>query len=153
MVLIYLFAMFQKTIHGTLMNGQTSTKFANLGFLRHPCLTLMIMSLQYANLQYFGKLNVTSLQIYDLNNCHCLCSDLGEDLKTLNEAEQLAKIVTSGRDTYRQRQLGHGLILLKLSKVQEKLGKCTEAYQNKNEALQIVTICIGETLAKQLCQL
>ena len=37
----FLFAIFQKTIHGTLIHGQTSTKYANLGFFRHQCATLM----------------------------------------------------------------------------------------------------------------
>ena len=30
-----------KTIHGTLIHGQTSTKYPNLGFFRHPCPTLV----------------------------------------------------------------------------------------------------------------
>ena len=37
-----LFAIFQKTIHGTLIHGQTSTKYANLGLFRHRCPTLLI---------------------------------------------------------------------------------------------------------------
>ena len=38
----FLFAIFQKTIHGTLIHGQISTKYANLGLFRHPCPTLVI---------------------------------------------------------------------------------------------------------------
>ena len=37
----FLFAIFQKTIHGTLIHGQTSTKYANLGLFRHLCPTLV----------------------------------------------------------------------------------------------------------------
>ena len=41
----FLFAIFQKTIHGTLIHGQTSTKYANLGLFRHPCPTLSCINI------------------------------------------------------------------------------------------------------------
>ena len=59
--------------------------------------------------------------------------------------------MTRGREIYlRQEQLGHGLILMKLSKVQEKLGKHSEAYQNKEKAFEIAKICLGEKLTDEL---
>ena len=80
-------------------------------------------------------------------------SDLYDDIRTLNEAEHLGKILTKRREIYlRQGQLGHGLILMKLSKVQEKLGKNSEAYQNKEKAFEIAKICLGEKLTDELRQ-
>ena len=42
----FLFAIIQKTIHGTLIDGLTSTKYANLGFFRHQCPTLLHIACQ-----------------------------------------------------------------------------------------------------------
>ena len=50
----------------------------------------------------------------------------------------------------RQEQLGHGFILMKLSKVQEKLEKNSEASQNKVKAFGIAEICLGEKLTDEL---
>ena len=78
--------------------------------------------------------------IFHISTSDLLCNDL----ETLNDAEQVGKIVVSGRETYRQEQFGHGHTLLKLSQVQDKLGKYSEAKENKKEALRIINICLGE---------
>ena len=60
----FLFAIFQKTIHATLIDGQTSTKYANLGFFRHQCPTLMNTEYISKEIGGFNNMTQNSILIY-----------------------------------------------------------------------------------------
>ena len=59
----FLFAIFQKTIRGTLIHGQTSTKYANLGFFRHPCPTLTDMKYQSKNSRHVCYVSLIRMRL------------------------------------------------------------------------------------------
>ena len=69
--------------------------------------------------------------------------DCSNDKDALKECQSYGNIVKNARETHQKNSFGHGLILLKLSDIEEKLENLDIAAELKKSGKDIVTKCIG----------
>ena len=70
--------------------------------------------------------------------------DCSNDTDVLKESQFCGHIVKNAREKYQNNTFGHGLILLKLSEIEEKLENLDTAMELKKCGTDILTKCIGQ---------
>ena len=70
--------------------------------------------------------------------------DCSNDKDALKECQSYGNIVKNARERHQKNSFGHGLILLKLSDIEEKLENLDIAVELKKSGNDIMTKCIGK---------
>ena len=69
----------------------------------------------------------------------------------MKESQICGYIVKYGKETYQRNTFGHGLIILKLSIIEQKLQNLDTAIELKKSAEEILTNCIGKEQTIYVC--
>ena len=77
--------------------------------------------------------------------------NFSNDKETVKESQICGHIVKYGKETYQRNTFGHGLIILKLSIIEQKLQNMNAAMELKKNAEEILTNCIGKEQTIYVC--
>ena len=77
--------------------------------------------------------------------------NFSNDEETVKESQICGYIVEYGKETYQRNTFGHGLIILKLSIIEQKLQNMNAAMELKKNAEEILTNCIGKEQTIYVC--
>ena len=69
----------------------------------------------------------------------------------MKESKICGYVVKYGKETYQRNTFGHGLIILKLSIIEQKLQNMNAAKELKKNAEEILTNCIGKEQTIYVC--
>ena len=77
-------------------------------------------------------------------------SEFSSNEDVLKESEICGLIVLKGRERYQKNTFAHALVMLKLSEIKRRLNNVKKATQMQNNAMHMLSICIGNLNANAL---
>ena len=77
-------------------------------------------------------------------------SEFSSNEDVLKESEICGLIVLKGRERYQKNTFAHALVMLKLSEIKRRLNNVKKARQMQNNAMHMLSICIGNLNANAL---